>query len=98
MSRITRQSEPLTLVEVMSNAHLRKRLLKQDRRCRYCHRKVTNRSASLDHVIPRCKAGPNRDGNLVLCCRDCNEAKGGRDPIEWAADILDVAAAVGVLS
>lgn len=94
----TRQSEPLTLIEIMGNLHLKRRLMREDRRCRYCHRRVSNRTASLDHVIPRCKAGPNRDENLVLCCKDCNEAKGGRDPIEWAADILSVASAVGVLT
>ena len=46
--------------------------------CQYvgCDHKAT----TVDHVIPRCQGGKSTWGNLVGCCRACNERKGGRTP------------------
>jgi hypothetical protein len=32
---------------------------------------------TLDHVEPRMRGGDDSEGNLVACCRTCNEAKAG---------------------
>jgi 5-methylcytosine-specific restriction endonuclease McrA len=56
--------------------------------CSYCGRKLTKKSATLDHRIPLTQGGTDDWENLVLSCHSCNQCKAGRDPIQWAADIL----------
>lgn len=39
-----------------------------------------------DHVIPQAlHGGEEKEGNIVLCCRACNELKGAMLPHEWDA-------------
>ena len=66
---------------------VRNALRRADPHCRYCGRRV-RRSATLDHVLPRSRGGTDAPENVVLACRQCNEAKGARTQLEWAADIL----------
>lgn len=44
-------------------------------RCHYCGTRLTLRTMSLDHVIPRDLFGPDARWNLVGSCRPCNDAK-----------------------
>lgn len=61
-----------------------RRLLWSDRpRCFYCDRFMTEHGATLDHLVPVARGGSQRADNLVLCCRDCNAAKGTLTPAEW---------------
>ena len=55
-------------------------LAKFGRKCFYCGAKKVR--LEKDHVIPRAKAGLDRSDNIVVCCRPCNEKKGGRHPNE----------------
>ena len=48
--------------------------------CSYCG---SNRSLSIDHLIPRIKGGQHDADNLVWACRSCNSSKSGRDMIAW---------------
>ena len=66
----------------------RKTLLRQNPHCTYCGRRISKRSATLDHVVPVSQGGQDDLENLVLCCRACNECKAGRTPTEWIQDIL----------
>jgi hypothetical protein len=34
--------------------------------------------ATIDHLRPRCRGGPDESDNLRLCCRRCNRRKGAR--------------------
>ena len=43
--------------------------------CFYCG----NEGGSVDHLVPRCKGGPDQLDNLVPCCRGCNARKGISD-------------------
>lgn len=43
--------------------------------CQYCLEKIPYSSATKDHSFPKSKGGTNDDFNLVLACRDCNNAK-----------------------
>lgn len=63
----------------------RKLLLAIDPHCFYCGSYISRkkRSATIDHVIPRCRGGTNHPLNLVLCCRGCNDVKGDLLPHEW---------------
>jgi 5-methylcytosine-specific restriction endonuclease McrA len=61
----------------------RKNILMRDRyTCQYCQRILPSSELTLDHVIPRSRAGETAWENLVACCHHCNNRKGGRTPEE----------------
>ncbi len=61
----------------------RKNILMRDRyTCQYCHRMLPSGELTLDHVIPRSRAGESAWENLVACCHPCNNRKGSRTPEE----------------
>ena len=39
----------------------------------------------MDHVVPLARGGRSTRGNVVPCCRECNQAKGARTTLD---DIL----------
>ena len=58
--------------------------------CAYCRcRESKSNRLTRDHVIPRAQGGSNKQANIVLACRTCNELKGNQTPEQWAAKILD---------
>lgn len=62
----------------------------QNGRCAICGRRMTgfgarrtdrdDRAATVDHVIPLIKGGPDRIGNMLAVHRSCNTKKSGRWP------------------
>jgi 5-methylcytosine-specific restriction endonuclease McrA len=61
----------------------RKNILMRDRyTCQYCLRTFGSNELTLDHVIPRSRAGETTWENLVACCHPCNNKKGSRTPEE----------------
>lgn len=61
----------------------RKNILMRDRyTCQYCHKTLPSNELTLDHVIPRSRAGETTWENLVACCHHCNNRKGNRTPDE----------------
>ena len=61
----------------------RKNILMRDRyTCQYCQRILPSSELTLDHVVPRSRAGETTWENLVACCHFCNNRKGGRTPEE----------------
>ncbi len=71
-----------------SLAKLRRGLAAQaDYRCRYCQtsERLTGISLTLDHIIPRVMGGDDKESNLCVACRPCNEFKAAQthayDPI-----------------
>lgn len=48
----------------------------QEHKCKYCSEKLTVRSATADHVVPRHSGGGTSAENIVASCRECNIAKG----------------------
>ena len=50
--------------------------------CVYCGKVITVTTANTDHIFPRKAGGINVFANLVACCRECNEKKKGRTPLE----------------
>lgn len=55
--------------------------------CGICHRKVSKRSYSLDHIIPLSKGGPHKRSNLRLANTDCNKRRGNRGPGQLVLDL-----------
>lgn len=61
----------------------RKNILMRDRyTCQYCHKTLPSGELTLDHVVPRSRAGETTWENLVACCHPCNNRKGSRTPEE----------------
>jgi len=61
----------------------RKNILMRDRyTCQYCLKIMPAGELTLDHVIPRSRAGESAWENLVACCHQCNNRKGSRTPEE----------------
>jgi len=61
----------------------RKNIMMRDRyTCQYCHKTLNSGELTLDHVIPRSRAGETSWENLVACCNPCNNRKGNRTPEE----------------
>jgi 5-methylcytosine-specific restriction endonuclease McrA len=61
----------------------RKNILMRDRyTCQYCQKTLPSSEMTLDHVIPRSRAGETTWENLVACCHHCNNKKGCRTPEE----------------
>jgi len=44
--------------------------------CHYCGLRITEQSATLDHVVALCHGGDKGIRNIVLACRMCNQRKG----------------------
>lgn len=61
----------------------RKNIMMRDRyTCQYCMKVLPAGELTLDHVIPRSRAGESAWENLVACCHSCNNRKGCRTPEE----------------
>lgn len=60
---------------------------KKRRLCVYC--RLTTKSSTIDHVVPRIQLGADDDSNKVFACQSCNLSKGSRTPVQWAHDILN---------
>lgn len=63
----------------------RKNVLRRDRfRCQYCG---ARERLTIDHVLPRSRAGKDTWENLVTACTSCNSRKGSRTPDEANMDL-----------
>ena len=67
----------------------KKNILRRDKyTCKYCSLDLTDKNATVDHIVPRHKGGGNSWVNLVACCRDCNLFKGNKTPKEAGMELL----------
>ena len=67
----------------------RLRIFVRDRfRCQYCGAKPEASKLSLDHILPRSRAGRSVPENLVTACVRCNTRKGDRTPEEARMPLL----------
>ena len=51
--------------------------------CHYCGGKFPVLELTMDHVVPLSRGGKSSKGNLVVCCKTCNNLKKTLLPIEW---------------
>ena len=50
--------------------------------CHYCSKQFPQEELTLDHIVPVARGGKSTRGNLVVCCRACNQAKKFLTPAE----------------
>jgi 5-methylcytosine-specific restriction endonuclease McrA len=71
-------------------------LLRDAGTCQYCRAKLPPKDLTLDHVIPRSRAGESTWENLVACCFPCNNRKGNRTPQEAGMVLVKAPRQIGI--
>lgn len=56
--------------------------------CQYCGNRFTTKSLTLDHVLPVSREGKKDWGNVVSACRNCNQKKANKTPVEARMPLL----------
>jgi len=52
-------------------------------KCAYCEKQLCDRTATIDHIIPKHKGGHNVRNNLACACNSCNRSKASELPFNW---------------
>ena len=66
--------------------------------CHYCGEKFPQNELTFDHIVPVARGGKSTRGNMVVCCRSCNQAKKYLTPAEMilrAAEMKEKNASAG---
>jgi len=50
--------------------------------CHYCKQKFKPEELTLDHIVPLSRGGKSTKGNVVPCCKACNNQKTFLTPAE----------------
>ena len=56
--------------------------------CHYCHGQFAPEELTMDHVVPLSRGGKSTKGNVVPCCKDCNNRKKYLTPVDMILDKL----------
>ena len=51
--------------------------------CYYCNKKFKPDELTMDHIVPVIRGGKSAKGNIVPCCKECNNKKKHMLPMEW---------------
>jgi 5-methylcytosine-specific restriction endonuclease McrA len=57
-------------------------LIRDAHKCQYCGIRVGKAASTIDHVIPKSRGGKTDYANCVTCCKNCNNDKADRTPVE----------------
>ncbi len=57
--------------------------------CHYCRRKFPPEELSMDHIVPVARGGKSVRGNVVPCCKECNNKKTYLTPAEIIMEQLE---------
>lgn len=50
--------------------------------CHYCGKHVGSSALTMDHIVPVSRGGKSTKGNVVPCCKECNNNKKYYTPVE----------------
>lgn len=50
--------------------------------CHYCGGHFPPDELTMDHIVPVVRGGRSTRGNVVVCCKECNNAKKYLTPVE----------------
>jgi 5-methylcytosine-specific restriction endonuclease McrA len=53
--------------------------------CYYCHKAISPKDLTMDHIVPIARGGKSTKGNIVPACKTCNNQKKYLLPMEWEA-------------
>ena len=51
--------------------------------CAYCDKQLSDRDATIDHIVPKHKGGHSTRSNLACACQACNQKKGSSAWKSW---------------
>jgi CRISPR/Cas system Type II protein with McrA/HNH and RuvC-like nuclease domain len=51
--------------------------------CAYCDKQLDERTATIDHIVPKHKGGHSTRSNLAAACSACNRFKASQLPFEY---------------
>jgi len=51
--------------------------------CHYCGQTYLPKELTMDHIVPIGRGGRSVKGNVVPCCKECNNRKKTLLPLEW---------------
>ena len=54
----------------------------QNGKCRYCGKVFSPSEITMDHIVPLSRGGKSTKGNIVPCCKECNNKKKYLTPVE----------------
>ena len=57
--------------------------------CHYCGKKFKSNELTMDHVVPISKGGKSTKGNIVPCCKECNNKKKYMTPVDMIIKIMN---------
>lgn len=57
--------------------------------CHYCGKKFQPEELTMDHVLPVVRGGKSNKGNIVVCCKQCNNDKKYLTPAEMILKQLE---------
>ena len=57
--------------------------------CHYCGRKFPPSELTMDHIVPLSRGGRSTKGNIVPCCKECNNSKKYTMPVDEILAELD---------
>ncbi|MCM0081658.1 HNH endonuclease [Geomonas sp. Red32] len=63
--------------------------------CHWCRQSFHPSDLSMDHVVPVIRGGKSSKGNVVPCCKECNNKKKHMLPIEWEEYLTSLSAEGG---
>ena len=52
-------------------------------KCAYCDKDLDEKSATIDHILPKFKGGHNVKSNMICSCSKCNRSKGSALLEDW---------------
>jgi len=52
-------------------------------KCAYCDKNLDEKSATIDHILPKFKGGHNVKSNMICSCSKCNRSKGSVLLEDW---------------
>ena len=58
--------------------------------CHYCKQKFPPQELTFDHIVPVARGGKSTKGNMVVCCKACNQKKSCLTPAEQILNSLDI--------
>ena len=57
--------------------------------CHFCGQKFQSKELTMDHLVPLSRGGKSTKGNIVPCCKQCNNDKKYLTPAEMLLKKLD---------